>query len=350
MNGNKIKCHKNMKTPDATQCDITNTATKNMTPYFMDGNAEETKKNAAKDDKMYECKDCNFKCSKKSNYIYHLYTNKHLIQVDGMIMNKKIKAYKCKCGKEYMSNSGLWKHNKICAINDVANTPTENIIISSSEVSSIVPVKPERPENEIKDLTLLVMEVVKNNQDFQKQMFEMCKTIQSNITMNNNCNNTFNMQVFLNEECKDAINITDFVNSVNIQLEDVENVGRLGYANGISNIIVKELKMLDVYKRPIHCSDVKREIFYVKDNDVWERETPENSKLIKAIQGISKKNMVKLNDWRDKYPDCMDCESQYNDIYIKLMLEACGGRGDQSAGENKIIKNIAKEVVINKKP
>jgi hypothetical protein len=176
--------------------------------------------------------------------------------------------------------------------------------------------------------------------------------MQSNIITNcnntNNTNNTFNMQVFLNEECKDAMNISDFVNSVNIQLEDLENVGRLGYATGMSNIIVKELKLLDVYKRPIHCSDIKREIFYVKDNDVWEKETPENNKMKKAIKGISQKNMIKLNDWRDIHPDCLDSSSSYNDIYLNLMVESCGGRGDFSVGENKILKNIAKEVIIKK--
>ena len=140
----------------------------------------------------------------------------------------------------------------------------------------------------------------------------------------------------------------DFVNSFEIKLEDLESVGRLGYATGMSNIIVKELKMLDVYKRPIHCSDIKRETFYVKDNDVWEKETPENSKMKKAIKGISKKNMIKLNDWRDKHPDCLDSSSSYNDIYLNLMVESCGGRGDFTAGENKILKNIAKEVVIKK--
>ena len=339
------------------------------------------KKNA-ENAEIFNCLICDFKCSKKSNYNIHLMTRKHKILTnpnDLMPLSAYDKHLSCKCGKKYSHLSSLCAHRKKCTYieknninihighsdlediehdnennnddnhNHNVHDNTENMIISTTTATTTTK-PPEKTTEEFKMLTTLVMEVVKNNQDFQKQMFEMCKTIQSNITMNNNCNNTFNMQVFLNEECKDAINITDFVNSVNIQLEDVENVGRLGYANGISNIIVKELKMLDVYKRPIHCSDVKREIFYVKDNDVWERETPENSKLIKAIQGISKKNMVKLNDWRDKYPDCMDCESQYNDIYIKLMLEACGGRGDQSAGENKIIKNIAKEVVINKKP
>ena len=243
--------------------------------------------------------------------------------------------------------------NKVCketslVVSNISDEPTDNIIIHQ-----------DKPNEHVTLLTNLVVEVVKNNQelqkqsvDFQKQIIDMCKTMQSSINMNNcnntNSNNTFNMQVFLNEECKDAMNMSDFINSFTVDLDDLENIGRLGYATGISNMIIKELKLLDIYKRPIHCSDLRREVFYVKDNDVWERETPENSKLKKAIQGVSKKNMVKLNDWRDKYPECMDVESHYNDIYVKLMMEVCGGRGDQSIGENKIIKNIAKQVVIKK--
>jgi hypothetical protein len=310
------------------------------------------------------CELCNTTTSNKKDYNKHLLTRKHLKRKYSTENQQKStnlsQYYKCDlCDKDYTCRSGLWRHKQLCndtnlnhdittnnQIIQLDDTPTENVIIAQS--------------SEVKLLTSLVIEVVKNNQelqkqscDFQKQMVDMCKTMQSSITMNNNCNNnsnnTFNMQVFLNEECKDAINMSDFLNSFTVELEDLEDVGRLGYATGISNMIVKELKLLDIYKRPIHCSDLRREIFYVKDNDVWERETPENSKVKKAINNITKKNMVKLSDWRDKYPDCMDIESEYNDIYVKLMMEAYGGRGDQTVGENKIIKNIAREVVITKK-
>ena len=307
----------------------------------------------AKNAEEFKCSLCDFICSKKSNYDKHLLTRKHKNNDAELLLDdaKKCLKYKCDCGKEYTYRQGLYIHKKKCQYLSSIN----NIIVEQS-----------LPINDISLLTNIVLDVVKNNSDlqkqssdlhkqfmdYQKQMFEMCKTMQTNITMNNsnnnNSNNTFNMQVFLNEECKDAMNISDFVNSVNIQLEDLENVGKLGYATGMSNIIVKELKMLDVYKRPIHCSDIKRETFYVKDNDVWEKETPENNKMKKAIKGISQKNMVKLNDWRDKHPDCLDSSSSYNDIYLNLMVESCGGRGDFSVGENKILKNIAKEVVIKK--
>ena len=311
----------------------------------------------------FACEVCDFKCCKQSDWDRHTSTRKHTsLTADDKSLTEitpLTPKHICSiCFKEYKTRVGLWYHTKTCqsSLNMCENpiviqdVPTENCIVVQ-----------EKPNDHINLLTSLVIEVVKNNQelqkqscDFQKQMVDMCKTMQSSITMNNNCNNnsnnTFNLQVFLNEECKDAINMSDFINSFTVELEDLENIRRLGYATGMSNMIVKELKLLDIYKRPIHCSDLRREIFYVKDNNVWERETPDNSNLKKAICGLSKKNMVKLSDWRDRYPECMDVESEYNNIYVKLMMEVCGGRGDQTLSENKIFKNIAKEVVITKKP
>jgi hypothetical protein len=316
---------------------------------------QKTPKNA----ENFICEKCLFNCNKKSDWLRHISTRKH--NNDDAQLHKKRqktpKIYNCDCGNSYSYRQGLHLHKKKCNfISDNKINQCEEYILDldadadTSKTDTDTCKGDVNTNSEMKLITNLIIEVVKNNQDFQKQMVEMCKTIQTNISMNNcnNNNNTFNMQVFLNEECKDAMNISEFVNSVNIQLEDLENVGRLGYATGMSNIIVKELKMLDVYKRPIHCSDIKRETFYVKDNDVWEKETPENNKMKKAIKGISQKNMIKLNDWRDKHPDCLDSSSSYNDIYLKLMVEACGGRGDFTVGENKILKNIAKEVVIKK--
>jgi len=298
----------------------------------------------------FTCELCEIITSNKKDYAKHLLTRKHQKRTKSTDFQQKSTlfspTYKCDhCDKDYSCRSGLWRHKKVCNVDDFhynqiisINDTTDNVVVTTQP-------------SDIKVLTNLVIEVVKNNQELQKQMVEMCKNVQSNINMNNcnnNSNNTFNLQVFLNEECKDAMNMSDFVNSFDIQLEDLESVGVLGYATGLSNIIVKELKLLDIYKRPIHCSDLRREVFYVKDNDVWEKESSENSKLKKAIKGITKKNMVKLNDWREEHPDCEDIDSSYNDIYMKLIIESCGGRGDLSNSENKILRNIAREVVIKK--
>jgi len=152
----------------------------------------------------------------------------------------------------------------------------------------------------------------------------------------------------LNETCKDAMNIMDFVDSIQLQMSDLESVGELGYVKGISNIIVKKLRALDVTQRPVHCSDAKREILYVKDNNVWEKEDSENNKLKKAVKYISHKNILLLSKWKEKYPDCLLYNSPKNDVYTTICFEAMGGDGNNEEKEKKIIKNIAKEVVIQK--
>ena len=156
------------------------------------------------------------------------------------------------------------------------------------------------------------------------------------------------MQLFLNEQCKDAMNIMDFVNSMTLEFSDLENVGKNGYVEGISSIIIKKLNELDIYKRPIHCSDAKREIMFVKDDNVWEKENSTYDKLRKAIKYVTKKNSDMLIPWSKKYPACMNTSHPMNDTYIKLMGQAMGGKEDFVDSENKIMKKIAKAVLINK--
>jgi len=183
-------------------------------------------------------------------------------------------------------------------------------------------------------------------------IIKMNETIYGNINNNNiNSNNkTFNLNVFLNEHCKDAMNIMDFVDSVKLQLDDLENVGKLGFIEGISSIIVKNLKALDVHKRPVHCSDSKREVMYIKDENKWEKENDTNNKkLRKAIKYIAHKNSKMLPVFKSKYPDCGKSESKQSEQYSKLVIEAMGGKGDNDTEkEDKIIKNIAKVVIIDK--
>ena len=319
--------------------------------------------------KLFVCEVCDFECSKTSDFDRHMLTRKHKNRTKLNIFEqenaKKPPSHICNgCNKEYKARNSLWYHKKTCdmlSTIDEDDTPSENMVI--------LPYVEKKPtDNHFSILTNLVMEVVKSNLELQKQsveaqkqstevqkqLIEVCKNIQpsnnnNNISHNNSHNtNTFNMQVFLNEECKDAINLSDFVNSFEIQLEDLESVGILGYTTGMSNMIIKELKLLDVYRRPIHCSDARREIFYVKENNVWERETPDKSTVKTAIRGLAHKNMGKLSDWLDKYPDCIQSDSIYNDIYMNLVQEACGGRGDTATNNNKIFKNIIKEVLIKK--
>lgn len=291
---------------------------------------EGTKKNAAK----FICEKCNFKCSNKYDYELHLSRPKHKRKQMETEETQKNATFICKCLKKYKSKSGLWKHIK----NGNCN-------------------KPKTDSNE------LLIAFMKQNQEFQKdlyldmqkQMFEFMKNNMgnnnnNNNTITNNNNNKFNLNFFLNETCKDAMNISEFINSLQVQLSDLENVGKLGYVDGISNIIVNKIKSLEVNKRPIHCSDIKRETLYVKDENKWEKEDDENLKLKNVIKHVSHKNIKMIPIWKQQNPDCTDSNSVNNDIYNKIIIESmCSSKEEITSNENKIIKKMAKEVVIDKK-
>ena len=292
-------------------------------------------KKEEKDAVKFICEKCTFECSKKSNYTKHLLTRKHNLLTSDTEKMTKMPTHICShCTKEYRSREGLWKHKKTCS----------------------PPILNEPSANEVKFLTNLVMEIVKNNNDLQKQNHELqkqvldvCKNTNSTyISQNNSHNKTFNLQFFLNEQCKDAMNIMDFVNSMTLELSDLEDVGKLGYVEGISNIIIRKLNELDVYNRPIHCSDAKREIMYVKDDNIWEKENSTYDKLRKAIKQVTYKNSALLMPWSKKYPACMNNQHHLNDVYIQLVGQAMGGKEEFVDSENKIMKKIAKAVLITK--
>jgi hypothetical protein len=297
--------------------------------------------------KKFECKCCDYNSSKESDYKKHLATLKHqkLTTVNPELIQKSPKLVCSVCSKEYKSNVGLWKHKKKCAAGD---PETSNI-----EVSFLTNLVIEVFKNnvELQKQTIEIQkqntEYQKQNQDFQKQMLEACKGSNSNNHINSH-NKTFNMQVFLNEQCKDAMNIMDFVNSMTLELSDLEDVGEVGYVEGISKIIIRKLNELDVCKRPIHCSDFKREIMYVKDMDVWSKENSTFDKIRKAIKYVTKKNGDLLIPWIQKYPTAMNIQHPHNDIYMRIMNQAMGGRESFVESENKIIRKISKAVQIDK--
>ena len=210
----------------------------------------------------------------------------------------------------------------------------------------------EKDDNDMKMLTTLILELVKSNTDLQKQMMEVCKnginTNNTSIVNSNNHNKTFNLQFFLNEQCKDAMNIMDFVDSMKLEFSDLEEVGKVGYVEGISNIIIRKLNELDIYKRPIHCSDSKREIMYVKDENVWEKENSTYDKLRKAIKRVTYKNSAMLVPWSKEHPQCMNNQHHLNDVYVQMIGQCMGGKESFLESENKIMKKIAKSVIIEK--
>jgi hypothetical protein len=295
-----------------------------------------------KNAKIFFCTPCDFKCSKKSNYDTHLLTSKHKNRTELNILEQKnaetSEIFACKwCGKNYKARNSLWYHEKKC----------ENILNEENNF-----LKNQISENGFSDKDLIIT-LLKQNAEFMKQNTELLEIVKNGthqINGNNNCNNnSFNLNFFLNETCKDAMNLMDFIDSIQLQLSDLESVGQLGYVKGISNIIVKNLRALDVTQRPIHCSDAKREILYVKDNDVWEKEGPEKNKMQKAVKYIAYKNILLLSKWKEKYPECMQYNSPKNDVYNQINIEAMGGDGSTDAEKmNKIIRNIAKEVIIEK--
>jgi hypothetical protein len=280
------------------------------------------------------CEKCDYKCSKQSEYNKHILTNKHKILHNPTLnptseISEKI--YECNCGKIYKHSSTLYTHKKKCtSTNETDNNDTDN------------------NNNEIKELKELMKYLMKENSELKTMMFEVIKNGTHNNTTNSH-NKSFNLQFFLNETCKDAMNIMDFVDSIKIQLSDLENVGKLGYVDGISNIIAKNLNSLDETKRPVHCTDTKREVMYVKDEDKWEKEEDNKPKIRKLIKHVAHKNTKLLKDYKTKYPGCEKSESKYSDKYDKLIIEAFGGKGDNDdAKEDKIIKNILKEIKIEK--
>ena len=290
----------------------------------------------------FNCKLCNYNTIRHSQYTRHLGTSKHLVRTNSTKINiselKSSELFQCdKCSKTYKDRTGLWKHKKKCVVSD--ETLTEEPAEKEDIIHLLI--------KENTDFKNIILDLVKNNGDLQKQMMEVCKNTNSNNTINSH-NKTFNMQVFLNEKCKDAMNIMDFVNSMTLELSDLEDVGEVGYVEGISKIIIRKLNELDIYKRPIHCSDFKREIMYVKDMDVWSKENNTFDKIRKAIKYVTKKNSDLLIPWIQKYPSGMNIEHPQNDIYMRLMNQAMGGRESFLESENKIIKKISKAVQIDK--
>ena len=282
---------------------------------------------------IFTCVFCDYKSCKTNDFKKHLSTDKHKKRENGskMVVNDSKKSPKvaqlsCECGKNYKYDSGYYRHKKKCSFN----------------TSSL---------SDFSNKELIVM-LLKQNSELILQNSELVKNGSHNTTISNNTNSlnkTFNLQFFLNETCKDAMNLMDFVESIKIQLKDLEKVGQIGYVEGISNIINSNLNALDISQRPIHCTDKKREVLYIKDENKWEKENEYKTKIRKAIKQIAHKNSKLIPKFKEVHPDCIKSVSKYSDQYNKIIIEAMGGPGDNDTEkEDKIIKNISKNVIIDK--
>jgi hypothetical protein len=292
-----------------------------------------------KSSSKFYCNYCDYNTSKKSNYEEHLLTLKHKKSMIGndnssnsshLKPNIEIKYFCNNCNKKYKDNSGLWRHKKKCNISTIEDMCNE----------------------ELSDKELMMMIVKQNSQllDVIKNGTHNTISSNNNNSNNNSHNKTFNLQFFLNETCKDAINISDFVSSIKPQLADLENTGRVGYVEGISNIILNNLNNLNNHERPLHCSDHKREVIYIKDNNEWIKENDDKPILTKAIKVIANENIKNISEWRKLNPDCTDSDSKKNNLYLKIVSNAMSGSSAEETNKNinKIISNVAKEVIIDK--
>ena len=276
----------------------------------------------------FVCDYCDYITSRKSSYDKHILTSKHEKSIKSIESCKKVASkFSClECSKIYKDASGLWRHKKKC-------------------------LQPENVQNSnTKQLTDLVMKVVDQNKELTQQIVELSKNSANNSINIVNSNNKFNLNVFLNETCKDAINISDFVSSLVVSINDLEETARLGYADGISKIFLNGLTQLDVHNRPVHCSDYKREVLYIKDNNEWTKDTGDKNVLTNAIKCIAHKNIKQISEWQKQNPLYNDPDSKQNDKYQKILFNCMSGSTKEEANNNyeKIIKNVAKQTVITK--
>lgn len=290
------------------------------------------------------CNICDYVTSKKSSYEKHLDTLKHYKLTE--LTNKVAKScstnnevnFSCDfCDKKFRSRVGLWKHKKCC---------TEKV----KEPSNKEPANKEPTDKE------LIMMLIKENSEFKNMVIKVLENGTNNTTNNNNtntnCNNSFNLNFYLNETCKNAMNITDFVSQLKIGNKELEETGRLGFSEGISKIFLNGLKEIDVTDRPIHCSDVKRETLYIKDDNEWVKENENKTILTNAIKNVAHKNIKQIKEWQKLYPEFNDPDSKQNDKYLKIVCESMSGSSQEETNKNynKIIKNIIKETIIDKEP
>ena len=302
-------------------------------------------KNQQKTALKFYCNICDFGTSRKNNYDAHKLTSKHkMVTEDYNLAENQQKSstiinnnFICACGKQYKHRQNLWRHNKTCS-NDIK--------LVKDELSS----KDKQQD--------LIQYLLKENSEFKQLMLEQSKTMNelAKKAGNNNNNNTtnnnqqFNLTFYLNETCKNAMNIMDFVSQLQVGIKDLEETGRLGYAEGISKIFIDGLKQMNVTDRPIHCSDNKRETLYIKDNNEWNKETEKKVILTNAIKHVAHKNMKQISEWTKIHPDYRDSSSKENDKYLKIVSESMSGTSEEETNKNysKIIRNIAKETIVDK--
>ena len=295
-----------------------------------------------KSSKKFICNKCNYNTVRESQFERHLLTAKHqkLTKLTEKVP-KSSKTFVCEyCEKQYKSRVGLWKHKQLC--------------------SELPPEYPNVIDNKVHTQTHdtdTIIELIKQNQEFKELILEQNKQLvelsQKPTTTNNTINNNhqkFNLNFFLNEQCKDAINMSDFLENMELDMEDLRETGRLGYVEGISRILVNKLRELDTYKRPLHCTDLKRETLYIKENDEWSKEDNSKETLKGLVNKVANKNCKNIEQWKDEHPEYNIFDSPENMEYMDLCNTILGGLGEQECRQfrDKIVRNVIKEVMVLK--
>ena len=292
----------------------------------------------------YECKICEYTTCRKSQYDRHLATSKHKLRTNtNIVVHTSSKIYQCDCKKIFKHASSLWNHKQKCK--GVVQEQTPAPPLDSS----------------------LVIELLKQNQEFKELMIEQHKRMTeqqdtiielsknagntTNNTINNTMNNNkFNLNVFLNETCKDAINLNDFIQSIELTMDDFIKTGEVGYVRGISDIMLERIREMHPHVRPIHCTDLKRETVYVKDSDVWAKEDETKKHLRKAVRIVANKNKAQVHPWIAENPKYDILDTPECDKFFEYSKASLGGYGREESErfEKKIINNILKETIIDK--
>ena len=302
--------------------------------------------------KNFICEKCHYNTSKLSSYKKHLTTAKHLgKQKETEKLLKVADTHICEyCNKSYHNRSSLWKHKQKCHAsehlhNEVEHTISHEIVEKDNTTTALFELI--KQNQEFKEL---IVEQQKENQGLQQQLLEAVKDVKHVTNNTVNSNNKLNLNFFLNEQCKDAMNISEFLENMQLDMEDLLETGRLGYVNGISRIFINKLRELDTYKRPLHCTDLKRETLYISDNDVWEKEENSKETLRKLVDKVANKNCKTMQQLTEENPNYTEMDTVENEEFMKLSDAILGGFGEWESKQfrDKIIRNVIKDVFISK--
>jgi hypothetical protein len=321
------------------KCDVTCSKTNDWNRHIL---TAKHKKHDISDEKVSKvsafsaCEPCGYKCNKESLWNKHILTAKHLKNVSGV----EVVGHSCDiCNRMYKCYSSLWSHKKKCVKSD-PTTIIDKILAENQELRAFM-------VEQSKEYSRVLLEQRKETSEIMNKVLELSKPGNMTINNTNNSNNkSFNINLFLNEQCKDAFNFTEFVNNIKISYQDLENNAQLGFVQGISKIFMDNLKQLDISERPIHCTDVKRETMYIKDEDKWNKEV-DDSKLQKAIQTVSYKSMGKLMEWKQENPDYQDADSEFSKRCLDIQRQSLAG-SDREVYYPKVIHALAKETMVDK--